>query len=207
MSKDTGGYIILVRFRAKAGHEGAFAKQMQSVVPATRAEPGNRQFEFYADQDDPLNFMLYEEFADEAALQSHRERPEMAANLAAIKPMLEGAPDASFWSQALTNAKPGGGPRGEVGHVTLVRFRMKADSVDSILAAIGGDLDHMQGNIRFDLNRGRTDPLDCMICARWVSRAIWEAHNAKPEFRSFAARVAPWLDVPMRRALFKPATV
>jgi quinol monooxygenase YgiN len=121
--------------------------------------------------------------------------------------MLDGAPDASFRSQALTNAKSAGGKSGDAGHVTLVRFRMKADSVDSMLAAIGGDLDHMQGNIRFDLNRGRTDPLDCMICARWVSRAIWEAHNAKPEFRSFAARVAPWLDVPMRRALFKPATV
>ena len=104
MSKGTDGYVILVRFRAKAGQDREFAKQMLSVVPATRAEPGNRQFEFYLDQDDPLNFMLYEEFADEAALQAHRERPEMAANLAAIKPMLDGAPDATLWTQALTNA-------------------------------------------------------------------------------------------------------
>ena len=69
MSKGTGGYVILVRFRAKAGQDREFAKQMLSVVPATRSEPGNRQFEFYVDQDDPLNFMLYEEFVDEAALQ------------------------------------------------------------------------------------------------------------------------------------------
>lgn len=206
MSKGTNGYVILVRFRAKAGQERAFAKQMQSVVPATRSEPGNRQFEFYVDQDDPLNFMLYEEFVDEAALQVHRDRPEMAANLAAIKPMLDGAPDGTFWSQALTNA--GTGHRaGEVGHVTLVRFRMKPDTVDATLDAIGGDLDDMAGNIRFDLNRGRSDPLDCMICARWQSRAVWEAHNARPQFKDFAARVGPLLDQPMRRTLWQPPAV
>ena len=32
MSKGTGGYVILVRFRAKAGQDRQFAKQMQSVV-------------------------------------------------------------------------------------------------------------------------------------------------------------------------------
>ncbi|MFZ3351293.1 MAG: antibiotic biosynthesis monooxygenase [Xanthobacteraceae bacterium] len=204
MSNGTDGYVILVRFRAKAGQERAFAQEMRSAVPATRAEPGNRQYEFYGDQDDPLNFMLYEEFANEAALQTHRARPEMAAHLAAIKPMLDAAPDATFWSQALTNAKPAGGKTGEAGHVTLVRFRMKPDTVDAVLDAIGGDLDDMQGNIRFDLNRGRADPLDCMICARWVSRAVWEAHNAQPKFKDFAAHVTPLLDIPMRRALFKP---
>lgn len=130
----------------------------------------------------------------------------MAAHLAAIKPMLDAAPDATFWSQALTNAKPAGGKTGDAGHVTLVRFRMKPDTVDAVLDAIGGDLDDMQGNIRFDLNRGRADPLDCMICARWVSRAVWEAHNAQPKFKDFAAHVTPLLDIPMRRALFKPAS-
>jgi quinol monooxygenase YgiN len=207
MSHGIGSYVILVRFRVKAGHGQQFAAQMQSVVPLTRAEAANRQFEFYADQDDPLNFMLYEEFADEAALEVHRARPEMAANLAAIKPMLDGAPDASFWTLTLTNGKADDGSRSGVGHVTLVRFRVKAESADAMIGAIGADLDHMQGNIRFDFNRSRSDPLDCMICARWVSRAIWEAHNAKPEFKVFAERVGPWLDVPMRRALFKPAAI
>jgi len=206
MSNGTDGYVILVRLRARAGQERTFAQEMRSAVPATRAEPGNRQYEFYGDQDDPLSFMLYEEFANEAALQTHRARPEMAAHLAAIKPMLDAAPDATFWSQALTNAKPASGKTGEAGHVTLVRFRMKPDTVDAVLDAIGGDLDDMQGNIRFDLNRGRADPLDCMICARWVSRAVWEAHNAQPKFKDFAAHVTPLLDIPMRRALFKPTS-
>jgi quinol monooxygenase YgiN len=205
MSNAAGGYVVLVKFRAKAGQERQFAKHVQSATAATRAEPGNRQYEFYCDQDDPLNFMLYEEFVDEAALQAHRARPEMAVLLQTITPMLDGAPEASVWTLALTNAGRSGGKPGDVGHVTLVRFRMKPESVEPMLAAVGGDLDHMQGNIRFDMNRSRGDPLDCMICARWVSRAIWEAHNAKPEFKTFAERVRPWLDVPMRRALYQPA--
>jgi quinol monooxygenase YgiN len=207
MSNQSGGYVLLARLRARAGQERELAKRMQSAVAGTRAEPGNRQYEFYGDQEDPLNFMLYEEFADEAAHQAHRERPEMVATLQAIKPMLDGAPDMSSWSLALTNAGAGGGKPGDIGHVTLVRFRAKAESVGLLLNEIGGDLDRMDGNIRFDLNRSRNDPLDCMICARWVSRAIWEAHNAKPEFKTFAARVGPWLDVPMRRTLWQPAAL
>jgi quinol monooxygenase YgiN len=202
VSKQPGGHIKLVRFSAKSGQERAFTKQMQSAIPGTRAEPGNRQFEFYVDQAEPRNFMLYEEFVDAAALKLHQARPELRPIQDAIKPMLEGPPDASDWTPALTNA--GGGTRGAAGHVTLVRFRIKADSVERMLAAIGGDLDHMQGNIRFDLNRSVNDPLDFMICARWKNRAIWEAHNAKPEFKDFAQRTASFLEVPMQRTLWKP---
>jgi quinol monooxygenase YgiN len=206
MSKSIGSDVILLRFRTKAGQNLSFAKQILSIVPETRSEPGNRQFEFYVDQDDPLNFMLYEEFVHDAALQNHRRRPEITANRAAIEPMLDGPTDTTFWNQALTNAGASGGGRGEVGHVTLVRFRVKPDTVDEMLDTIGGDLNGMRGNIRFDLNCSRNDPLDCLICARWESRAAWEAHNARPEFKEFAARIGPLLDQPMRRMLWKPAT-
>src|ERR1700722_11685562 len=181
MSEAPSGQILLVKFRAKAGQEREFAKNMLSYVSGTRTEPGNRQFEFYVDQADALNFMLYEEFADDAALAIHRARPEHGAVLKAIAPMLENPPDVTNWRPALTNRKNGHKPE-EVGHVTLVRFRMKADGVERMLNAVGGDLDHMTGNIRFDLNRSQKDPLDAMICARWVGRAVWEAHNARPEF-------------------------
>lgn len=204
-SNKAGGYVLLVRFRTKEGQQRAFVDAMRSAVVSTRKEPGNRQYEFYVDQDDPLNFVLYEEYADAAAFETHRVRPEITEFLAAIKPMLQSAPDVTFWTQALTNARDDDGKRDRVGHVTLVRFAMKPDTVDAVLAAIGGDLDDMTGNVRFDLNRGRDDPFACMICARWESRAIWEAHNAKPHFKEFAARVSPLLAQPMQRTLWQPA--
>jgi len=106
-----GGYVLLVRFRTKDGQQQAFASAMQSAVPATRLEPDNRQYEFYSDQEDPLNFMLYEEYTDEAALQQHRARPEMAKTVAAIQPMLENPPEMSTWTQSLTNARNDDGNR------------------------------------------------------------------------------------------------
>jgi quinol monooxygenase YgiN len=204
MSKQAGGRVVLVTFKTRQGQDKELASRMLSLIPATRAEPGNRQFEFYADQDDPLHFMLYAEFTDDAARQAHLARPEMVAALRDIEPLLQHPPDASSWTLALTNARANGGTQTPAGHVTLVRFRMKADSVERMLSEIGGDLDHMQGNIRFDLNRSCKDPLEYMICARWVSRPIWEAHNAKPEFKSFAERTRAFLDSPMQRVLWKP---
>ena len=63
-----------------------FAELRQAVragctVALAEMGHGNRQFEFYVDQDDPLNFLLYEEFVDEAALQAHRELCEALAVL------------------------------------------------------------------------------------------------------------------------------
>jgi quinol monooxygenase YgiN len=205
MSNQVGGRVLLVTFRAKPGREQDFIKLMHGFIPGTRAEPGNRQFEFYRDQADPLNFMLYEEFVNEAALETHRARPEHATVLEDIKPMLDGTPVVTPWSLALTNAGTPSAGQGNVGHVTLVRFRMKPDGVDGMLDAVGRDFDQMQGNVRFDLNRELADPLNGMICARWVSRAIWEAHNAKPHFKVSVERMAPCLATPLQRTLWQPA--
>jgi quinol monooxygenase YgiN len=205
MSNQAGSRVLLVTFRAKPGREQDFIKLMHGFIPSTRAEPGNRQFEFYRDQADPLNFMLYEEFVNEAALDTHRARPEHATVLEDIKPMLDGAPVVTPWSLALTNAGTPSAGQGDVGHVTLVHFRMKPDGVDGMLDAVGSDFDQMQGNVRFDLNRELADPLNGMICARWVSRAIWQAHNAKPHFKVSVERMAPCLATPLQRTLWQPA--
>jgi quinol monooxygenase YgiN len=207
MSEQAGGHVMLVTFQATPGREQDFIKLMHGFIPGTRAEPGNRQFEFYRDQADPLNFMLYEEFVDAAALKAHQARPEHAAVLEGIKPMLDGAPAVSPWSLALTNAGTPSAGQGDVGHVTLVRFRMKPDGVERLLETVRDDLDNTQGNIRFDLNRSLEDPLDAMICARWVSRAVWEAHNAKPHFKVFVERMASCLATPLQRTLWQPAPI
>ena len=118
--------------------------------------------------------------------------------------MLERSPDAEPWALILTKAAART-TQTQAGHVTLVRFRLKSDCIEQMLQAIAGDLEHMQGNIRFDLNCSPSDQLDCMICARWASRADWEAHCAKPEFKAFASRTASFLEGPMQRSLWRPA--
>jgi quinol monooxygenase YgiN len=50
-------------------------------VLATRQEPGNTAYGFYGDPDTPGSFRVYEEWADEDALNAHMVSPHMAAML------------------------------------------------------------------------------------------------------------------------------
>jgi quinol monooxygenase YgiN len=204
MSKRDDGLVMLVRFRSKPELQEGVAKHLGAIVAAGLSEPGCRQFELYRDQDDALNFVLYEEFANLAELQRHCARPDTIAAADAIKPMLERPPDAEPWAPVLTKAADQT-TQAQAAHITLVRFRIKSDCVEQMLQAIAGDLAHMQGHVRFDLNCNPSDRLDYMICARWISRADWEAHYAKPEFKTFASRTASFLESPMQRSLWRPA--
>jgi quinol monooxygenase YgiN len=205
MTQRNDGYVILALLRAKAGQERDLAKLLDAVVRDSREEPGNRQFEFYVDQEDPSSFMLYEEFVDPAAVEAHRARASIGNHMGAMKPLLDSPPEVSLWTLTLTNAGMEAPISGAPGHVTLVRFRMKKAGAEPMLAAVESDFGQMKGNIRFDLNLGQEDPLEAMICARWSSRAAWQTHNARPEFSGFVERTKPWLEAPMRRRLWQPA--
>jgi quinol monooxygenase YgiN len=205
MTQRNDGYVILALLRAKAGQERDLAGLLHEVARDSREEPGNRQFECYVDQEDPLNFMLYEEFVDPAAVEAHRARASIASHMGKMKPMLDSPPEVSLWTQTLTNAGLEEPISGAAGHVTLVRFKMKQAGAKLMLTAVEADFGKMKGNIRFDLNLGQEDPLEAMICARWCSRAAWQTHNARPEFAGFVERTKPWLEAPMRRRLWQPA--
>ena len=207
MTEPEEGYVILAMLRATAGREHDLARLLDETVRDAREEPGNRQFESYVDQEDPLNFMLYEEFVDLAAAEAHRARPSIGNRVSSMKPLLDGPPEVSLWSQTLTNLGMEPPVEGGPGHITLVRFKMNAAGAEPMLAAVASDFGKMKGNIRFDLNLGQDDRLEAMICARWSSRTAWQTHNARPEFSGFVERSKPWLDVPMRRRLWQPAAV
>ena len=54
------------------------------LMAATRAEPGNLSYGFYAHLDDPGRYQLYEEWEDEAALDAHSASEHLATFFAAI---------------------------------------------------------------------------------------------------------------------------
>jgi len=54
------------------------------LMAATRAEPGNLTYGFYADLDEPGRYQLYEEWEDQAALDAHSASEHLAAFLGAI---------------------------------------------------------------------------------------------------------------------------
>lgn len=63
--------MIAATWRAREGEEDAILRILLSVVPIFRAEPACRQFQAHRSVEDPREFLLYEQYDDEAGFQAH----------------------------------------------------------------------------------------------------------------------------------------
>ena len=68
-------FAITVTYLIKPGHEEAAAAHFRACLGPTRAEPGNARYLIYRSQEEPRRFVLVEEYADEAAFETHRSAP------------------------------------------------------------------------------------------------------------------------------------
>ena len=83
----------------KAGQEDEFQRIMHVVVPKVREEPGNHAYSLHRSTKDPRVFLVYEEYEDSEALESHRAHlKEMGIDL---RELLEGPPVLSFFDKLL----------------------------------------------------------------------------------------------------------
>jgi quinol monooxygenase YgiN len=64
-------YVLTAMWRAKAGCEDRGVAVLEELARATRAEPGCVQLRANRSTEDPAGFLLYEEYADEAAFEAH----------------------------------------------------------------------------------------------------------------------------------------
>ena len=60
----------------------AFLATLPGLVAGTRAEPGCIQYDFNQSNDEPSLFLVYEKWADQAALDAHMETPHIQAFIA-----------------------------------------------------------------------------------------------------------------------------
>jgi autoinducer 2-degrading protein len=66
-------YVVLATWIAKPGEEEAVAAAIDQLIEPSRAEPGNLIYQAHRDPEDPRVFLLYEQYADEAAYRAHGE--------------------------------------------------------------------------------------------------------------------------------------
>ncbi len=64
-------YVVIARWRAKAGEEDAVAAALAEIVPIARAEPGMVAYQVHRDPADPRVFTIYERYRDAAAYEAH----------------------------------------------------------------------------------------------------------------------------------------
>jgi autoinducer 2-degrading protein len=63
---------VLARWRAEIGKHSEVMLHLQSVISASRKEPGNRRYDVYQNIEDPHQFLLDELYVSEEAVQAHR---------------------------------------------------------------------------------------------------------------------------------------
>ena len=77
MLKDS--VVLHVYVEAVPGHEEELAEHLHGLLEPTRQEPGCLLYELHRDPEDAGKFMFYEEWADQAALDSHNVSPHISA--------------------------------------------------------------------------------------------------------------------------------
>ena len=83
----------------KAGQEAEFERLMHVAVPKVREEPGNHAYVLHRSTDNARVFMVYEEYEDAEALESHRVHlKEMGLDL---RDLLEEPPVLTFYDKLL----------------------------------------------------------------------------------------------------------
>ena len=63
---------LAVRIVARAGHEQEIKDNFARLAPLSRKEAGCRLYVAHQQLDDPRKFLVYEQYDDQAALDSHR---------------------------------------------------------------------------------------------------------------------------------------
>jgi len=95
--------VIKGEVRLKAESRDAAVGALPALLAATRAEPGCGAYLFLPDLDDPNLVHVFEEWADEAALEAHMGSAHIAEFMAATAGAVEGA---TFTRYDVTGSRP-----------------------------------------------------------------------------------------------------
>ena len=76
---DTGKKLIGAKLSIKADKVDEFAAAAKTIIAASRAEPGCISYTLYQDPYDKTAFFFFEEWKDQAAIDSHFATPHFKA--------------------------------------------------------------------------------------------------------------------------------
>lgn len=79
---------IVARVEVQKGKEQEFIATTESLIKATRAEEGNISYTLYQCPSDPVEFIFYEEYKDQKAIDSHASSEHFKAFAKAIRGIL-----------------------------------------------------------------------------------------------------------------------
>ncbi len=67
--------VLAVHLTMRAGNEGEITETFHKLQAGSRTEPGCLLYVVQRSRENPLRYLVYEQYKDEAALQAHRDSP------------------------------------------------------------------------------------------------------------------------------------
>jgi quinol monooxygenase YgiN len=68
-------FVLVAYWRPRDGQTGNVEKILRELASEVRQEPGNLQFTINRSQDNPNEFLLYEQYVNEQAYLDHQQSP------------------------------------------------------------------------------------------------------------------------------------
>jgi (4S)-4-hydroxy-5-phosphonooxypentane-2,3-dione isomerase len=82
-------FILVAYIQAKQGHEDFVLEQLRQLEPASQQESGCLFYVVNRSKENPAEFLVYEQYRDEAAFQSHCNSPHFLKYFPKIKEVSE----------------------------------------------------------------------------------------------------------------------
>lgn len=79
--------VVIAKIEVLSGKENEYLSMIESLIEATRKEPGNLSYSLYRSTENPSEFMVYEEYADDAAFSAHSNSDHFKAFVKEASPL------------------------------------------------------------------------------------------------------------------------
>jgi len=90
---------VVAFIKAKPGKEAELQKELEALIPTTRAEPGCVNYDLHRSHDDPASFLFHENWESKAQLDDHLKRPHLTAFLGKADELLAEPPQILLWEK------------------------------------------------------------------------------------------------------------
>lgn len=81
---------VVAILRAKPGEEAALGEVMTKLAAEVKHEPGNQRYDLFRSMADPTAILVYEDYVDQAALETHTASAHFKAASGEMRSLLAG---------------------------------------------------------------------------------------------------------------------
>ena len=91
---------VVAKLKVQSGKEQTFRQEAEKMIGYVKAnEPGTQVYVLHQAAADPTEFMFYELYADQAALDAHGKSDAMKQFFGTVGGLLAGRPDIAFYQE------------------------------------------------------------------------------------------------------------